>query len=130
MDVAQALYSLCVDKSVEGKTFKLVGDEEYTEKEIVDYILDMTKEDPSLLNLPLSLAEIIAQNFPDPKFTHDFAIRQGLDQVKSSDLPGLLELGVEPTKLEKEAFSFLLKYNKGGHFPEVTDTINFYCRLY
>jgi hypothetical protein len=76
MDVAQALYSLCVDKSVKGKTFELVGDEEYTEKEIVDYILDMTKEDPSLLNLPLPLAEIIgkiAQNFPDPKFIHDLA---------------------------------------------------------
>ena len=42
MDVAQALYSLCVDKSAKGKTFILVGDEEYTQKEIVDYILDMT----------------------------------------------------------------------------------------
>jgi hypothetical protein len=122
MDVAKALYALCIDKTVQGQMFELVGDEEYTEKEIVDYILDVTKEDPSLLNLPLSLAEIfgkIMQNFPDPKITHDLVIRQSLDQVKTSSLPGLRELGVEPTKLEKEAFSFLFKYNKGGHFQEV-----------
>lgn len=122
-DAAQALYALCVDKSIEGETFELYGDEEYTAKEIVDYIVDVTKEDPNILNLPLPLAEIVgkvAQNFPDPKFTHDLAIRMALDQVKTGSLPGLRELGVEPTKLEKEAFSFLFKFNKGGHFQEVS----------
>ncbi|CAK4083376.1 unnamed protein product [Aphanomyces euteiches] len=121
-DVAQALYALCVDTTINGETFELVGDEEYTNKEIVDYVLDITQHDAQLLNLPLPVAELIGsaiQNLPNPAFTKDWAVRLSLDEVKTSNLPGLRDLQVEPTKMEKEAFSFLFKYNKGGHFQKV-----------
>ncbi|RHY29143.1 hypothetical protein DYB32_005397 [Aphanomyces invadans] len=121
-DVAKALYALVVDTTINGQTFELVGDEEYTTKEIVDYVLDVTQSDPQLLNLPLPVAELIGkaiQNLPEPKFSQDLAVRLSLDDVKTSSLPGFRELQVEPSKMEKEAFSFLFKYNKGGHFQKV-----------
>lgn len=122
-DVAQAIYHISQDDTINGKTFELVGDEEFTYKELADYVFDITKRNPSLINLPLPVAQAIgyfSEQFPDPKFTHDWATRMSLNEVKTSDLPGLRELGVEPSKLEKEAPNFLLKFNPGGHFQEVS----------
>jgi NADH dehydrogenase (ubiquinone) 1 alpha subcomplex subunit 9 len=122
-DVALGIYAIGLDDTINGKTFEFVGDEEYTSKEIADYVFDATKHEPKLYNLPLPVAQMIgkvAQNFPDPKFSEDLAVRMSLDQLKTSDLPGLRELDVEPSKLEKEAPNFLIKYNRGGHFQEVS----------
>ncbi|KAE9334910.1 hypothetical protein PF008_g13739 [Phytophthora fragariae] len=122
-DVAKAIYHITQDPTIQGKTFELVGDEEFTYKELADYVFDVIKRNPSLVNLPLPVAQAIGyfcEQFPDPKFTRDWATRLSLNEVKTSDLPGLRELDVEPTKLEKEAPNFLLKFNPGGHFQEVS----------
>lgn len=122
-DVAKAVYAISQDPTIKAKTFELVGDEEYSYKELADYVFDVTKHDPALFNLPLPVAEVIGkfcEQFPDPKFTADWAVRLSLDQLKKSDLPGLRELDVEPLKMEKEAPNFLIKYNPGGHFQEVS----------
>lgn len=122
-DVALGIYAISQDDTIEGKTFEFVGDEEYTHKEIADFVFDATKQKPSLINLPLPIAQKIGQFcefFPDPKFTEDMAVQLSLDQVKTSDLPGLRELDVEPSKLEKEATAWMIKYNPGGHFQEVS----------
>lgn len=122
-DVAKAILAVSLDKSIAGKTFDLVGDDEYTHKEIAEYVFDVTKHEPRMINLPLGLAEVcgkVSEKFPDPMFTADQAIMSTIDQVKSSNLPGLRELDIEPSNMEREAFSFLLKYNRGGHFQEVS----------
>ncbi|POM63654.1 NADH dehydrogenase, partial [Phytophthora palmivora] len=122
-DVAKAIYHITQDETIQGKTFEFVGDEEFTYKELADYVFDITKRNPRLVNLPLPVAQAIGyfcEQFPDPKFTRDWATRLSLNEVKTSDLPGLRELDVEPTPLEKEAPNFLLKFNPGGHFQEVS----------
>ncbi|TMW63610.1 hypothetical protein Poli38472_002551 [Pythium oligandrum] len=122
-DVAQAIYAISQDSTINGETFELVGDEEYTYKEVADYVFDVTKHEPTLFNLPLPVAKVIGkvcEQFPDPKFTSDWAVRMSLDQVKTSGLPGLRELDIEPAKLEKEAPHFMIRYNSGGHFQEVS----------
>ncbi|KAF1782952.1 Coiled-coil domain-containing protein 90-like [Phytophthora cactorum] len=108
-------------RAIQGKTFEFVGDEEFTYKELADYVFDITKQNSRLVNLPLPVAQSIGyfcEQFPDPKFTRDWATRLSLNEVKTSDLPGLRELDVEPTKLEKEAPNFMIKFNPGGHFQE------------
>ena len=86
-------------------------------------MFDATKHQPRLINLPSAIARLVgtvAQQFPDPKYTADQAVLSTIDQVKTSDLPGLRELEIEPANMERESFSFLLKYNRGGHFQEVS----------
>lgn len=122
-DVAKGLYAISQDPSIKAKTFEFVGDEEYSYHELADYVFDVTKHEPTLINLPLPVAQVIGkfcEQFPDPKFTEDWAVRFSLNQLKTSDLPGLREVDVEPTKMEKEAPNFLLKFNPGGHFQEVS----------
>ncbi|KAJ0404601.1 hypothetical protein P43SY_005559 [Pythium insidiosum] len=122
-DVALGIYAISQDETIKDETFEFVGDEEYTYKELADYVFDATKHDPQLFNLPLPVAQMIGkfcENFPDPKFTSDWAVRLSLDQVKTSNLPGLRELDIEPAKLEKEAPNFMIKYKPGGHFQEVS----------
>nr|CCA16216.1 NADH dehydrogenase putative [Albugo laibachii Nc14] len=122
-DVAAALYAMTIDEYMTGETFELVGDEKYTAKELADYVFDATKHPPNLINLPLSVARLIGkfiEQFPDPRFTADWAVRLGLFQVKTSNFPGFRELDIEPAKMEKEAPNFLLKYNRAGHFQEVS----------
>lgn len=122
-DVATAIYNISQDTNINGETFEFVGDEEYTYKEIADYVFDITKRKGSLLNLPLPAAKLIGkfcQQFPSPVFTEDWAVRLSLDQIKTSDLPGLRELDVTPARLEMEAPNFLVKFKQGGHFQEVS----------
>ena len=120
-DVAEAILAIAVDGSITGKEFELVGDEEYTHKEIAEYVFDITKNTPRFINLSSRMARLVgfmADKFPDPKFTADQAVVATLDQVKTSDLPGLRELDIEPSNMEREAFNFMLKYNRGGHFQQ------------
>lgn len=122
-DVATAIYNISQDTTINSEIFEFVGDEEYTYKEIADYVFDVTKREGSLINLPLPAAQLIGkfcEQFPSPVFTEDWAIRLGMDQVKTSSLPGLRELDVEPSKLEKEAPHFMIKFKQGGHFAEVS----------
>ncbi|DBA00980.1 TPA: hypothetical protein N0F65_006241 [Lagenidium giganteum] len=122
-DVATGIYAISQDSTINGETFEFVGDEEYTYKELADYVFDATKNEPSLFNLPLPVAQMIGkfcEQFPEPKFTEDWAVQMSLNQVKESNLPGLREVDVEPSKLEKEAPNFMIKWNRGGHFQEVS----------
>lgn len=122
-DVAQGIYAIALDSSINGQTFEFVGDEEYTYKEIADYVLHSTHREPNYFNLPLTVAKWIgkaAQQFPDPKFTMDLATLMTLNQIKESKLPGLREVDIEPSKLEHEAPNYLIKYDKGGHFQQVS----------
>ncbi|KAF1332487.1 Nadh dehydrogenase, partial [Globisporangium splendens] len=122
-DVALGIYAISQDNTINGKTFEFVGDEEYTQKEVADYVFDAIKNEPNLFNLPLPIAKVIGkfvEQFPEPRITEDWATQMSLDQVKTSDLPGLRELDIEPSKMEKEAPNWLIKYNRGGHFQEVS----------
>lgn len=122
-DVARGIFALMMDETIQGKVFEFAGDEEYTAKEIADYVIDFTKRDPSLYNLPLPVAKAIGkfcEYFPNPHFTSDLAVMMTLDQVKKSRRPGLRELGIEPSKLEKEAPNMLMIFERGGHFQEVS----------
>lgn len=122
-DVALGIYAISQDPTINGETFEFTGDEEYTYKEIADYVFDVTKRSPSLVNLPLPVAQLIGkfcEQFPDPKLTSDWATRLSMDQIKTSTLPGLRELDVKVSKLEKEAPNFMIQYKQGGHFQEVS----------
>lgn len=122
-DVASALLAVALDTNIHSRTFELVGDDDFTHKEVAEFVCDVTKHDPRLINVPTMAATAIGQvmeQFPNPLFTADEAILRTLDQVKRSEYPGLRELDIIPSSMEKEAFSFLLKYNRGGHFQQVS----------
>lgn len=140
VDVATALRNLVLDEDKKDLTYELYGDETYTMKECAEFVFEATKKnDVDVLNLPLGVAKIIGKvmnNFPEPKFNEDIAIRETLDQVAPAlteeellevseadarrvRYPGLRELDVEPAKMEQAAIDHLLMYYSAGHFSEV-----------
>lgn len=132
-DVARGILALTIDAAENSAThdnakadvFEFFGDEEYTQREIAEYVLDVTKRDVRMVNLPLKVAEVIGQALdfgPNPKLTRDWARLLTMDNIQSpsSTLPGLRECDVEPTKMEKEAYQFMIKYDRDGHFQKVS----------
>lgn len=123
VDVAKAILAMTLDEEMHTQVVELVGDNEYSHKEVAEYVFDATKNNSKFYNVPLPVGKLlgkIGQQFPNPSFTKDQAILSAMDQVKTSNLPGLRELDVIPSSMEKEALYYLIRYNQSGHFQEVS----------
>lgn len=108
-DVARAIKNIVLDPSMDGKTYELVGPDQYTQKEIVEYVLEQTgaevgdghhrmtvplpKEAAPLLEMIGTGCEMLAGAF-SPPFTADMSKLMTIDHCASGDYPGLEELMV------------------------------------
>merc|ERR1712070_161170 len=108
---------------VEGKTYELGGASEFSRREIAEFVLDITKQDVILADVPPRLCELTASIFGggiwNPMWTEDLVQLEQCDQVFSEDTPGverLADLGITPTPIEKVAFSYLHRFRTGGHY--------------
>jgi len=123
-DVARAVVNAMNSKKAAGKTYELVGPDEYTLREVAEYVYDLTGLPNNLLDVPvgaLKLAGDVINNVPSfgrPFFTKDHAIMMATGSVKAADSPygGLDALKVEPHTLEKIGWSYLHRHRAGGHF--------------
>jgi len=129
-DVGKALYTLCRAPDVEGKTYTLFGKEDYTQREVAEFVADITTLHPRLVNLPVSIARKIGKAvgfFPYPVITEDEVIHAATDivppspeQLEAENIGTLHDLGIEPTSMERAAFSYLHRFRPGGHFTIVS----------
>ena len=107
-----------------GQTYDLPGKEEYTVKEILDYIYEMTEADPNLIDFPADVMEKLAkivELFPDPPVTQDLIRRMVTDEVSQpGNKNGFEEVGVEPSSFEKKAFNVLYRFRTESHFANVS----------
>ena len=118
-DVADAVMKGLGDRSCAGKTYELGGPAVYSFKEIMEMILHETGRKRLLVPVPYFLATLQAvflQLMPKPLLTVDQVRLLKTDNVVSGDLPGLAELGIEPTGVEGIIPAYLSRYRRGGRF--------------
>jgi uncharacterized protein YbjT (DUF2867 family) len=143
-DVAEAIVA-CIDNEwvdrrlrVEGKIIEAAGPEEYTWRELRDFVNDITETDERVFNMHPQLAEVFGSvierlpvfNTYGPHFCKEDAIQQQTDVVagtaaakalaEGKEAPLDLDyLGIQPMRIEDAAFSYLYRYREGGHFARV-----------
>jgi NADH dehydrogenase len=108
-DVARAIKNIVLDPSMDGQTYELVGPDQYTQKQIVEYVLEQTgsnvgdghhrsaiplpKEAAPILEMIGTAVEYAAGAFTPP-VTADMTKLLTLDHIASGNHPGLAELMV------------------------------------
>jgi len=125
VDVGKALMAMIRNHtSFEGKTFELVGPAEYSYKEAVELVADITGNNKPLVDVPLSVANLVAaviEQTIQPIITTD-AIKQMTEDVlpsKESGILSLADVGIEPAAMDKHAFEYIHRFRSGGHFKLV-----------
>uniref|UniRef100_A0A7S3JY87 RmlD-like substrate binding domain-containing protein n=1 Tax=Aureoumbra lagunensis TaxID=44058 RepID=A0A7S3JY87_9STRA len=120
-DVAKAVKFLCRDsEDFIGKTFHLAGPADYSRRELAEFVLDITKQNASLYDTPSFLAHSVAsliEYLPMPHWTIDDVQLAQVDALIPTDAECTFsDLDINPTPVEKIAFSYLHRFRTGGHF--------------
>lgn len=118
-DVADAIVKALSDPVRAGRTFELGGPTVYSFRELMDLTMTETGRHVGLVPIPFGLARIQAflmELLPVPPLTRDQVELLKSDTVCSGDLPGLADLGIEPTAAEVILPSYLDIYRRGGRY--------------
>jgi len=120
-DVAKAVALVVQDDQWDGRTLDLAGKEDYTWKEVAQFVYDITGQKVRLINFPANMAEKLgefSQQLPGPVWTKDIAIQQTVDNVLDPVTPNVTfeDLGIQPEIMERVAFHWLHRFREGGHF--------------
>lgn len=102
-DVAQAIVAALSRADTAGRTYELGGPRVATFRELLVYMLAVTRRRRLLVDLPFALARLQGRLFgllPNPPLTADQVRLLERDNVVSPDMPGLAELGIAPTPME------------------------------
>ena len=115
-DVAQAA-AAALERQESGRVFELAGPEIYSFKQLMELLLREIGRKRFLVSIPFGLAAFEAwflEFLPKPPLTRDQLRLLARDNVPSSGLPGLAELGVTPTALELILPLYLDRFRRGG----------------
>lgn len=126
VDVGKALMEIIQNHEVfEGQTFQLAGPAEYSYKELAEFVQDITMMKRPLVDVPASAFSLLAAGIellPAPWITPDLIKLMQQDVLLKPSSSGFLtfdDLGMEPASVDKEAFNYLHRFRKGGHFTMV-----------
>lgn len=116
-DVADAVRAVLEREDAAGRTYELGGPRVLTFREILTWILHETGRHRPMLNVPLGVARLqarLAELIPGKPFTRDQLLLLQRDNVASTGLPGLPDLGIVPTPIELIVPEYLDRYRPGG----------------
>ncbi len=102
-DVAQAAVRCLTDPAAKGGVYELGGPKAYTYRELIGLVLERTGRRRMLLPLPFaawSALAALAGLLPSPPLTRDQIALVRHDNLPDPALPGLSDLGIEPTPVE------------------------------
>ncbi len=107
-----------------GKTIQLTGPAEYSMKEVVEFVSDLTTLKKPLIDVPLPVAKLagrLVEQLISPVLTEDMVAQMTEDNVAKTDNNHLTfkDLGIEPCSMDKESFEFMHRFRPGGHFTVV-----------
>ena len=128
LDLARAIHTIATSEDEQimlGQTYDLAGPEEYTIKEIVEYVFESIRADsPEVINVSPSTAAMMGNAIgvlPSPLITADRFLRFQSDVVLDELSPSLRlhDLGIEATSMEMPGFNFLHMYRTGSHFVDL-----------
>ncbi|XP_051011383.1 NADH dehydrogenase [ubiquinone] 1 alpha subcomplex subunit 9, mitochondrial [Acomys russatus] len=113
-DVSKGIVNAAKDPDTRGKTFALTGPHRYLLFHLVQYIYGMAHRTFLPYPLPLFVYRWIASVFElnpfEPWTSRDKVERMHISDVMASDLPGLEDLGVQPTPLELKSIEVLRRH--------------------
>ena len=118
-DVADAATAALLSAAAAGKTFELAGPRIYTFKQLMELMLAEIDRKRILLSVPWGVARLqaaILGLLPKPPLTLDQLKLLQQDNVAGGQLPGLTDLGVQPTGLEAILPAYLDRYRIGSRF--------------
>jgi len=118
-DVAEAIARSLERPEAQGRIYELGGPKVYTFKELMEILLHEIRRRRLLIPVPFALAALqgaVLECLPVPPLTRDQVRLLRRDNVASPDLPGLRDLGIEPTALEIVIPAYLDRYRPGGRF--------------
>jgi NADH dehydrogenase len=112
-DVAQAIVAALTRADTPGRTYELGGPRVATFRELLAYMLTVTRRRRLLLNLPFGLARLqgrLLQLLPNPPLTEDQVRLLERDNVVGKDMPGLADLGIAATPMEAVVPGYLDRF--------------------
>ena len=118
-DLAQAIAKSAVEpQRFGGKTFEIGGPQVMSMVELHRAILELTGQDPEIVELPDLFAKAMTWFgwLPGAPLTRDQWRMLQQDNVPSKGAPGLEAFGIRPTPLAAVAYEWLGRYHKGGKF--------------
>lgn len=118
-DVAQAVLAAIARQ--DGRTYELGGPTIYTFKELMQLILRETGRKRALVPMPFGIAALKAmflQLLPNPLLTVDQVRLLKKDNVVSTTVAGLADLGITPTSAEAVVPSYLWRYRAKGEYAD------------
>lgn len=118
-DAADAAVRCIEDASAKGKIYELGGPRTYSSVEVMRLVMAETGRRRLIVPVPFWLGSILGffgGLLPVPPITRDQVTLLKKDNVPSGKLPGLQELGVEPTAAELILPTYLDAYRRGGRY--------------
>ena len=110
-DVAKAVSYAVGHADAAGKIYELGGPQNYSFRQILQFVMDTTRQKRLLLPLPGPVARIMgffAEMLPRPFLTRDQLRLLKSDNVLSGLLPGFAEMDIQPESMELRAATYLL----------------------
>lgn len=127
-DLAKAIFKIAMSEEPEimlGQTYDFAGPEEYTHREIVEYVFETIRATrPEVMNISPAVADAIGtaiQMLPNPLITKDRFLRMQNDVVLDELAPTkrLHDLEIEATSMEQPGFTWLHRFRSGSHFLDI-----------
>jgi NADH dehydrogenase len=116
-DVADAVMAALTRPEAAGALYELGGPKVWTFREILAFILEQTRRDRTLLDIPMSIARVqaqVMQYLPGKPLTPDQLLMLAKDNIVSPGALGLADLGITPTPVELIVPAYLSRFQPGG----------------
>jgi NADH dehydrogenase len=118
-DIAVGTRAILNSLQTQGQTFEFAGPEIMTFRQVIEFVLKKIERTRILIPVPMALTKLngaILQYFPCAALTLDQARMLETDNIMSGTLPGLRDLGINPTAADAIATSYLWRFRKRGQF--------------
>lgn len=115
----------------EGRTVDVFGPQDYSYKELAEFVYDITGQETPVVDVPRDMAKLGARGFnmlghphmtPDQVdlWCEDFIpsmTQEEYDAMPSSEkIYTMKDFGIDAVPIEKIAFNYLHRFREGGHF--------------
>jgi len=117
LDVAAAVQAVLMQPETAGRTIALAGPKTYTNAEIYEYVSKTIRRPNNAVAMPRMALELVGaaiEGLPKPAITRDQVRTYLSDLTAPDDLPGLRDLGIEPTPLEEVGLLYLKRFRPPG----------------
>ena len=118
-DVASATVTALEGKAHQGKIYELGGPDIMTFREVMAYILKLTKRRRALLPIPFGVMGLAAgamSVLPNAPVTRDQLKQLKTDNIVAANALTLKNLGIEATPVDLIVPEYLARYQPGGRF--------------